>query len=86
LKSCSISIIFGTYKENSFKTLGFRGITKDDLLGFPNSHGNPTFMPVPDKLALVMLEGLWAKREMTEKNAIRDGFQKALDELRERES
>jgi hypothetical protein len=75
----SISIMFGSYKDNPLKTIGFRWITEDDLLGCPNSHGNPTWMPLPDKLALAMLEGL-----LTEKEAIREGFHSVLEELRNR--
>jgi hypothetical protein len=36
-------------------------------------------MPLPDKLALAMLEGL-----LTEKEAIREGFHSVLEELRNR--
>jgi hypothetical protein len=77
-----ISIIFGTYKDNPLKTVGIRWITEDDFLGHPNAHGNPTWMPLPDKLALVMLEGLWQSH--TEKEAIREGFQAVLEELSNR--
>jgi len=79
-----ISIIFGTYKENPLKTIGCRWISEDDFLGYPNAHGNPTWMPLPDKLALVILEGLWASP--TEKQAIRSGFQAALEELKNRKA
>lgn len=76
-----ISIIFGYYKNNPQKSLGMRWISNNDLLGYPSVHGVPAWMVLPDKLALMILEGLWAREEEGEKDNIRDGFEEALAEL-----